>query len=116
MCKTCFDVVRRNGKNSKVDSHHAVTMQNSNPGLLHPAASAASAPPLVYDHQTTTSPHSLLYVLHRWYIEDILYGHYCTRRGYFIVGELCAACMRYIMFSQIISLALVSDDFSLVEN
>ena len=43
--------------------------QESNPAFLHPA-SAASAPPLSYDQETTTSTHNPLYV---GGIEDILY-------------------------------------------
>ena len=77
--------MRRNGRNWKADSHHAVTMQKSNPGLLqlHQYSTTGLWPP---------APHSLLYVLHK--------------TGYFIVGEFCIACMRYIVFSWIISLAL----------
>ena len=37
--------------------------RESNPGHL---ACAASALPLSYDNQATTSPHNLVYVLHRW--------------------------------------------------
>ena len=45
------------------ESEKAGSRWESNPGHL---ACAASALPLSYDNQTTTSPHNPLYVLHRW--------------------------------------------------
>ena len=46
------------------ESEKADSRQESNPGHM---ACAASALPLSYDNQTTTSPHNPLCALHRWY-------------------------------------------------